>query len=254
MSEQKKPAPWLYPPIKGLVRLVTPKFQVEGLEKLPQEPCLVVGNHSQIYGPVACELYFPGNRYTWCAGQMMHVKEVPDYAFRDFWSRKPKWSRPFYRLLSYIIAPVSACIFNNAKTIGVYRDGRILATFKNTVKRLEEGANVVIFPEHDQPYNHILSQFQDKFIDIARLYHKKTGRELSFVPLYIAPKLGKMCLGEPVRFCAGEDMDQQRQRICKELMERITDMAESLPEHTVVPYRNIPKKQYSTNLSQRTPL
>lgn len=254
MSEQKKPAPWLYPPIKGLVRLVTPKFQVEGLEKLPQEPCLVVGNHSQIYGPVACELYFPGNRYTWCAGQMMHVKEVPDYAFQDFWSRKPKWSRPFYRLLSYIIAPVSACIFNNAKTIGVYRDGRILATFKNTVKRLEEGANVVIFPEHDQPYNHILSQFQDKFIDIARLYHKKTGRELSFVPLYIAPKLGKMCLGEPVRFCADEDMDQQRQRICKELMERITDMAESLPEHTVVPYRNIPKKQYPTNLSQRTQL
>lgn len=251
MSEHKKPAPWLYPPIKALVRLVTPKFQIEGLEKLSQEPCLVVGNHSQIYGPVACELYFPGNRYTWCAGQMMHLKEVPEYAYQDFWSQKPRWSRPFYKLLSYIIAPISVCVFRNANTIGVYRDGRIISTFKNTVKRLEEGANVVIFPEHDQPYNHILSQFQDKFIDIARLYYKKTGKELAFVPLYIAPELGKMCLGEPVRFCADEDMQLQRQRICRELMERITGLAESLPEHRVVPYRNISKRQYPTNLPKK---
>ena len=92
MSEHKKPAPWLYPPIKALVKLVTPKFQAEGLENLPQEPCLVVGNHSQIYGPVACELYFPGKRYTWCAGQMMNLREVPGYAYQDFWSKKSRWS------------------------------------------------------------------------------------------------------------------------------------------------------------------
>ena len=254
MSEHKKPAPWLYPPIKALVKLVTPKFQVEGLENLPQEPCLVVGNHSQIYGPVACELYFPGKRYTWCAGQMMNLREVPGYAYQDFWSKKSRWSRPFYKLLSYMMAPLSVCIFENANTIGVYRDGRIISTFKNTVKRLEEGANVVIFPEHDEPYNHILSRFQDKFVDIARLYYKKTGKELAFVPMYIAPNLGKMCLGEPARFCAHEDMDLQRQRICRELMEKITDLAEALPEHKVVPYRNIPKKQYPTNLPERVKL
>lgn len=251
MSKHKKPAPWLYPPIKALVRLFSPRYRIEGLENLPQEPCLVVGNHCQIYGPVACELYFPGRRYTWCAGQMMNLKEVPAYAYQDFWSRKPAWSRPFYKLLSYIIAPISVCIFRNANTVGVYRDGRILSTFKNTVKRLEEGANVVILPECDAPYNHILNQFQDKFIDIARLYYKKTGKELTFVPMYIAPRLGKLCLGEPIRFCASEEMDLQRQRICRWLMEQITSLAEALPEHRVVPYRNIPKKQYPTNLSER---
>ena len=30
-------------------------------------------------------------------------------------------------------------------------------------------------------------------------------------------------------------------------MDEITAIAESLPEHTVVPYRNIPKKDYPTN-------
>jgi len=106
---------------------------------------------------------------------------------------------------------------------------------------------VVIFPEHDVKYNHIVYDFQDKFIDIAKLYYKKTGKELSFVPMYIAPKLKKLFLGKPVPFNAAEPMDAERSRICNYLMDEITAIAEALPEHTVVPYRNIPKKEYPSN-------
>ena len=165
-----------YRVIRWFVKLFYPKIRVEGTENLPDQPCLVVANHSQMNGPIACELYFPGKRYIWCAGQMMQMKEVPEYAFTDFWSEKPKHIRWFYKILSYVIAPVSVCVFRNAHTIGVYRDARIISTFKNTVRRLSEGANVVIFPEHNVPYNHILCNFQDRFIDIAKLYYKKTGQ------------------------------------------------------------------------------
>ena len=177
----------------------------------------------------------------------MARKEVPDYTFQDFWSQKPKRSRWFYRLLSYIIAPFSVCIFNNADTIAVYHDTRIVSTFKNTVKHLQDGSHIVIFPEHDVPHNHILCQFQDKFIDVAKLYYKRTGKELSFVPLYLAPKLKRMYLGTPIRFCAENPIEEERQRICRYLMDEITTIAEALPEHTVVPYRNIPRKLYSSN-------
>ena len=71
--------------------------------------------------------------------------------------------------------------------------------------------------------------------------------ELSFVPMYIAPKLRKICLGKPIHFHAEESMDAERSRICTYLMDEITAVAEALPEHTVVPYRNIPKKNYPTN-------
>ena len=178
----------------------------------------------------------------------MVKSEVPEYAFQDFWSQKPKRSRWFYRLLSYIIAPFSVCIFNNADTVAVYHDTRIVSTFKNTVKHLQDGSHIVIFPEHDAPYNHILCRFQDKFIDVAKLYYKRTGKELSFVPLYIAPNLKKMFLGKPIRFCADNPMEEERKRICDYLMAEITNMAEALPEHTVVPYRNIRKKDYPKNI------
>lgn len=239
---------WLYLVIKWCVKTVYPKIRVEGLENLPEDGAIIVGNHCQMNGPIASELYAPGKHYTWCAGEMMQLREVPKYAYADFWSEKPKWCRPFYKLLSYIIAPLSVCVFNNAETIGVYHDTRILSTFKQTVKALQEGANVVIFPEHDMPYNQILCRFQEKFIDVAKLFYKRTGKEVSFVPMYLAPKLKTMYLGKPIVFRPEALMEEERARIAEALMESITAMAQSLPKHRIVPYKNIPKKRYPTNI------
>ena len=245
---RKKKVSRVYKAAKGLVRKVYGNVEVSGAENLPQEPAIIVGNHSQLNGPICCELYFPVQRYTWCAGQMLHIKELPGYAYQDFWSQKPRRSRWFYKIMSYVIAPLACFICTNANTIGVYRDARIMSTFKNTVNRLQDGFNIVIFPEHDVKCNNIIYDFQDKFIDVARLYYKRTGKEVSFVPLYVAPKLRKMYLGKPIRFCAGMPIEQERNRIRDYLMTEITQIARSLPKHTVVPYRNIPKKYYPSNI------
>lgn len=234
----------LYRIIKFLVWLFYPKMAVAGTEYLPEEPAVIVGNHAQMNGPIACELYFPRARRTWCNGEMMVLREVPDYAFQDFWSRKPRSVRWFFRLLSYVIAPISVCVFNNADTIAVYRDARLIGTFRKSISALIDGEDVVIFPEHDVPHNHILCQFQDKFVDTARFYYKKTGKALCFVPLYLAPSLHKMVLGEPVRFRPEEPIEAERQRICRCLAEEITRIAESLPPHRVVPYNNISRREY----------
>ena len=244
--KQKRTA-WIYRILRKIVYTVYPKVDSEGVENLPDEPVIVVGNHSQLHGPIISELHFPAKNYTWCAGPMMKLKEVPAYAFEDFWSFKPWYSRWLYRIVSYLIAPLAVVIFNNAHTIAVHRDARLFSTFKQTVQRLQEGNHVVIFPEHNQKYNHIVYDFEDRFIDIAKLYHKKTGKELQFVPLYIAPNLKQMHFGEPIRFCADRPIEEERQRIREYLMTAITDIACALPEHTVIPYRNIPKREYPCN-------
>lgn len=247
-SMDEKKTSRLYRLIRWLVRLFSPKFRVEGAENLPDEPCVIVGNHSQMYGPIAGELYTPGKHYIWCAGEMMHRKEVAAYAFQDFWAGKPKRSRWFFRLLSHLIAPLSELIFTSAHTIPVYHDTRLISTYRESIAKLQEGNSMVIFPEHNIRRNNIVNDFQDKFIDLARFYYKKTGKELSFVPLYLAPRLKTMTYGKPIRFRADAPIAEERKRICTALMEEITAIALSLPEHTVVPYANIPKKQYPKNI------
>ena len=242
MQPNKKP--FLYRLVWGAVDMVYPEIELVGLENLPDSPSVLVGNHAQAHGPIISEERFPFPHYTWCAAEMLHREDLADYAYRDFWSKKPAWSLWFYRLLSHLIAPLSEHIFTNADTIGVYKDGRALSTFKNTVKRLEEGANVIIFPEHDVPHNHIVCDFQNKFIDVARLYYKRTGKALTFVPMYIAPNLNLMALGEGTAFRPDVPMEEERERICNYLMDAITEKALSLPAHKVVPYPNMPSRIY----------
>ncbi len=242
MKENKSPI--LYRALRGIVHCCYKEPQFQGLENIPQEPVIFVGNHAQMHGPIVSELYIPGEHETWCAGEMMHLKEVPAYAYEDFWSEKPRHSRWIFKLASYAIAPLASYIFNHANTIAVYHDARVVSTLKRTVQTLCEGASVVIFPEFRQYYNRILYQFQTRFIDVAKLYYKRCGKELAFVPMYLAPYLKTLCFGKPVYFSSSIPIEVERERIGRELMDQITRLAQDLPLHHVVPYRNMAKKDY----------
>ena len=162
---QEKKTTWIYKVICFFVRLFTPRYRVLGAENLPYGPCVIVGNHSQMLGPIAGELHMPGKPYIWCAGEMMVWKEVHAYAYRDFWSGKPKAVRWFYRLLSYLITPLSVCLFNNARTVPVYHDTRLITAYRRSIELLREGRSILIFPECYEEHNHIVHAFQDRFVD-----------------------------------------------------------------------------------------
>lgn len=252
-TEKRRRDYWLFCVLRFFVKLFSPKFEIHGLENLPEEPCIITGNHCHMYGPIVGELFFPGPRRIWCNSQMMILKEVPAYTFYDFWAHKPHWwTWPFYKLLSYFVAPFSVCLFHNAHTIPVYRDNRGITTFRKTVESLEKGENVIIFPEHYTPRNNIIYEFQNKYIDTAKLYHKRTGKALSFVPMYIAPMLKSVYLGKPTTFDPTAPMEQERTRISQYLMDQITQIGTELPLHTVVPYPNISKKLYPKNKENST--
>ena len=236
--------PFAYRVVRFFVWLFFPKFQIRGEENLPKEPCVIVGNHCHMFGPVAGELYTPGQHWVWCAGEMMNKEEVAAYAYRDFWSNKPKGIRWFYKMLSHLIAPISVLIFNSAHTVPVYHDARLITTFRDSIEKLRNGGSMVIFPECYTKHNNIVYSFQDKFVDLARFYYKKTGVSLLFVPMYLAPRLKSVYYGEPVTFCPDAPIVEERARICDEMMDRITKLALSLPEHIVVPYPNVSKRMY----------
>ena len=70
---EQKQVSLLYKIIKGLVRIFYRKMKVVGLENLPEKNAIIVGNHTQMNGPICGELFMPENCYTWCAGEMMHL-------------------------------------------------------------------------------------------------------------------------------------------------------------------------------------
>ena len=237
----------IYRVIRKVVSIVMPVFQVEGAENLPEGPAVVAGNHSQAFGPIASELYFPGSHYIWCISDMMEKDRVADYAYRDFWSEKPLLIRPFFRIFSYMLPALAEIIFTNANTIPVYRDRRIMKTFQISSDRLKEGAAVVIFPEDYTEHNNIVHKFQRGFVSVARYHYRQSGETVSFVPMYICPELKKIVIGKPTMFNPDAKSKEESERICTYLQDCISEIAYNLPRHLVVPYPNVSRKYYPLN-------
>lgn len=236
--------------IRFMVWVFYPKMKREGVENLPEEAVVLVGNHAKANGPISSQLFLPRESYTWCVSHMMYVKEVPAYAYEDFWSKKPKAVRWFFKILAYLIAPLAAFIMKNANTIGVYHDKRIIKTFQESVSKLQQGADIVIFPECYDEYNNIVHNFQRGFVDLARMYYKKTGKSMAFVPMYVCPELKKLVFGKPIYYNVEAAPKEEAERICTELMNAVSELAYELPHHRVVTYNNIKKKYYPENVRQ----
>lgn len=244
MENLSKEKPRLFRIIVKTIKLFYKERKVNGIENILDAPTIYVGNHSQMHGPLTSSLYFPFDGKVWCRGEMMNMKEAPSYAYQDFWSKKPKWIRWFYKILSFCVAPIACYLFTRAETIAVYKDARIITTFKNSVNALQNGKSVIIFPEESTPYNEIINEFQNKFVDIAKLYSARSKKPISFVPFYNAVELKTVVFGKPIQFDLQMDINEQRNTICDYLKTEITRMAKELPVHTVVPYLNVSKKEY----------
>lgn len=220
--------------IRGIVKIFYKKRKYIGLDNLPNDPVIIASNHSQLHGPLSNEISYSRKKRIWCIGQVMNIKEAPKYNFNDFWSHKPKSIRWLFKIFAYVSAPLSVYLFSRADTIAVYKDSRIMSTFKETIKMLNKNNDIIIFPECQIPYNDIINDFQDKFIDVARLYYKRTNKELYFVPAYNAAKLKTISIGKPIKFNAKEPIEKQRKEICDYMKEEITKLSKELPIHKVV--------------------
>ena len=162
-----KKKPGFYKFLRFFVSKIYKKRTFLGLENLPTEPSIIVGNHAQLHSPMACEFDFPTKKYIWCIGQMMNKKEVPAYAFEDFWSEKPKGTRWFWKMFAHLIGPLAAYLMNNADTIAVYKDTRIITTYKESMKGLDEGAHIILFPECRKKYTEALKIYFEKSLVIG---------------------------------------------------------------------------------------
>lgn len=246
----KRPSPiskYVFKACKSVTRLVYSKMKIIGIEDIPSENTVIVANHAQLSGPIIAELYMPENCFIWANGQMMSYKDVPEYAMEDFFSYKKPWQRPVFRIVSYLLAPILPCVMKNARVIPVYHDARIASTLKSTVKMLAEGKNILIFPECHIKCNNIINQMQESFVDVAKLYYKRTRKCLNFLPMYIAPKLHRCYFGEMIRFDPNENISDERHRITEHIAVEITRIGCMLPEHTVIPFDNISRKEYISN-------
>lgn len=225
-----------YKTIRGILRLVFPHAETTYEEPPGDEPAVYVCNHSAVRGPVMMTLDFKRPHQTWTVSFALDRKKAGNYAYHDVLFGESRRHKGFYRFLSRIIARALPPLLIYSDTIPVYHDRGIVTTFKESIKALTDGEDIVIFAESPERYSAYINRLQEGFIDLARLYYKRTKKALKFYPVYLEKKNAVISVGAPIAYDPDEPMDTQRKKIADYLCENIDRLGRALPAHEPVPF------------------
>lgn len=231
-----------YKIIRGALRMNFPHAKTVYEEQPGDEPAIFVCNHSAVRGPVMMTLDFQRKHQTWTVSYAMDGSHTISYAYHDILFGNSRRFKGFWRILSRIVAKGLPPLLCYSDTIPVYHDKSIVKTFKQSVRALTDGEDLVIFAESPKRYSEYVCELQPGFIDVARLYYRKSNKAIRFYPVYLEKKNAVISVGRPIAYDPDQPLDKQRDTIASYLRDNIDRLARALPAHKPVPF--LPDRWY----------
>ena len=231
-KKQKKTLTYriLYP----LVRLFFKKQTILYKQAVPDdEPVVFVANHAQAFGPIAMTINFDKKARPWIAADVMFKETAADFVFVQFFAGNIKKHKRWNMLKSKFVGKILVNLFSNVNGIPVYFDRRLVKTLAMSADALANGDNLVIFGETPKRFSKYVAEISDGCIQVANNYFKKTGKNLKFYPVYIAPKF--ITVGEPTVFDGNAPVKEERKRVAEYLRDNIHQLATELPPFEPIP-------------------
>lgn len=212
-----------------ITKYIYPKPTLIFMEKLPlDEPIVFVANHEKNYGPSVMQLFFPITYHPWIIDRMLEVSDCRQYIQEAFFIERLGWPVWLSRASAFTLAPILVSLMKMTKPVPVYRDNpkRIVETFRQSMSVLENGGNLLIFPENPNApdYSEEIKEFFDGFLYVAKLYQLRTGKGLLFCPVSINPKQQFITIGKMIRFNPETDFQVESNRVRKHLMSQVAGL------------------------------
>jgi hypothetical protein len=193
-------------------------------------PIVFLGNHAEIYGPIASALCFPVPVRFWVISKMMFKKQdVRAYLYENTFSKKTFLPVFVRKLLAWYLGWLSVNIMNSLRAIPVYRDSpmKLRQTLRMSVKALEDGENLMIFPEHPEGkyVKGGISELSPGFLMLAEAWWKKSGKKMRMMPVYANRDQRTFTFGREIRYEPDNGYAAEQERILKEAYEQLTTLA-----------------------------
>ena len=212
----------LYPYFHCTVR-IPPELQDS------EEPVVFIANHYNVFGPISFVLSMPLISRIWINEELVN-RESAEISLRPGMKRM----LPFLgeRQIAWLCRKIAALTVYVLTRVGMipvdrHQPSKLISTMRQSISALEEGRNLLIFPETGQPEYSLTSvtPFFSGFAMLGRLYHRKTGRALRFCPCYIDEQHHRIRLGELTVYNPEADPSAETERVSEELNSRIRAMA-----------------------------
>ncbi|MCQ2087031.1 MAG: hypothetical protein MJZ37_03040 [Bacilli bacterium] len=217
----------------GFLRIFFRRRKYVFLGEEPKETCIIFSNHVGASAPVFHELYAPIKMRFWGTHEMTGTfKENYRYLSRIYLPLK-KGFRPFIsKILAGIITPFVRIFYRGMKLIPTYTDYRFLYTIDETLKTLNEGESIIIYPEdsHDGYHKHLNKYFGGGFLAASR-YCENFNCDIKLYNCYYVKKTRTFVIDKGVPFSQlreefGRDYKGMAQKFC----DRANELGEQFSE------------------------
>lgn len=156
------------------------------LGDVPQDKSIIFSNHVGASAPIFHELYAPFKLRFWGTHEMTEpLRENFKYLSNIYLPEKKGHSKFGSKILATIICPFTKIFYAGLKLIPTYKDAQFIHTIKLTEKSLNNGENIIIFPEdsHDGYHKHLTGYYGGGFF-AADKYCKKFNCDISIYNCY----------------------------------------------------------------------
>ena len=205
-------------------------INLDHIKENPENPIVFLGNHAEIYGPIASALCFPVDVRFWVINMMMFdAKKVRAYMYENTFSKKtylPVFVRKF---LAWFLGGMSVNVMNALRAIAVYKDSpmKLRQTLRESVDALEHGENLMIFPEHPEGKYEKggVSEFSPGFLMLAEAWWKKSGKKLRILPVFANREERTFTFGDEILYEPERGFAAEQERILTEARDQMLRMA-----------------------------
>lgn len=215
---------WYFRLLKKMMkgRYKEPKFIYLG-EQIGNSS-LILSNHVGTEAPMSLELYLDAPIRMWGAHEMNSgLIKLYKYQTKVYYHQRKHWNLFLARMFCLIASPLTNLFYSGLDLISTYRDGRVLKTIRESVSALEQGQNIVIFPEDaTNGYLDELEGFYAGFVLLADTMLKK-GKDLDIFVTYFRQKDMVYIIDKPIKYSSIKE-GRTREQITKLLCERCNEL------------------------------
>ena len=205
------------------IRYKEPRFIYLGDEFV--NGALILSNHEGTDAPMALEIYCDKPIRMWGSYEMnSDVVKLYKYQTKIYYHEKKHWNIHLARLFCLIASPITRLFYAGFDLISVYRDTRLIKTLRESVRAIESGDNIVVFPEDStKGYLAELEGFHEGFVLLAELCLRR-GIDLPIYVSYFRKSDNTYIFDAPVRFSELSEKYKSREEIAKHLCNRCNEL------------------------------
>ena len=119
---------------------------------------------------------------------------------------------------------------NALRAIAVYRGSpmKLRQTLRESVEALEQGENLMIFPEHPEGkyVKGGISELSPGFVMLAEAWWKKTGKKMRMMPVFANREKRTFTFGEEIVYEPENGYAAEQERILEEAYLQLTELSE----------------------------